>query len=135
MADGVNEITNLKDTYVELILEINEGKDYVVARLICTGLIGRWGSFPTKNWNGKNEQEAEQYFNSGIYKTESNDHLGAIADFTKSIVLNPNKETIAYNYRGGSKEQIGDLTGACADWKKSAEFGHEDAFYAVDECN
>ena len=136
MADGVNEITNLKDTYVELILEINEGKDYVVARLICTGLIGRWGSFPTKNWNGKNEQEAEQYFNSGIYKTESNDHLGAIADFTKSIVLDPNKETIAYNYRGGSKEQIGDLTGACADWKKAMEFGdREAAYYVADKCN
>lgn len=55
MADGVNEITNLKDTYVELISEINDGKDYVVARLTCTSLIGRWGSFPIKNWNGKNE--------------------------------------------------------------------------------
>ena len=59
----------------------------------------------------------------------------AIADFTKSIVLDPEKETFAYGYRGFAKEQIGDLTGACADWKKSAEFGHEDAFYAVDECN
>ena len=135
MADGVNEITNLIGTYVELISEINEGKDYYVARLTCTSLIDRRGSLPIKNWNGKNEQKAEQYFNSGIYKTESNDHLGAIADFTKSIVLDPEKETFAYGYRGFAKEQIGDLTGACADWKKSAEFGHEDAFYAVDECN
>ena len=137
MADGVNEITDLKNTYVELISEINEGKDYYVARLTCTSLIGRWGSLPIKNWNGKNEQEAKKYFNSGIDKAEANDHLGAIADFTKSIVLDPDKETIAYGYRGFSKEEIGDLTGACADWKKSAEFGgDEDSFYAVaDKCN
>jgi len=133
MADGVNEITDLKDTYVELILSI----DGAEARLTCTSLIGRWGSLPIKNWNGKNEQEAERYFNRGIDKAEANDHLGAIADFTKSIVLDPDKETIAYGYRGFSKEEIGDLTGACADWKKSVEFGgDEDSFYAVaDKCN
>ena len=136
MADGVNEITNLKDTYVELISEINEGKDYYVARLTCTSLIGRWGSLPIKNWNGKNEQMAERYFNRGIDKAEANDHLGAIADFTKSIVLDPDKETIAYGYRGFSKEEIGDLTGACADWNKSAEFGDRDAAYSVyNKCN
>ena len=136
MADGVNEITNLKDTYVELISEINEGKDYYVARLTCTSLIGRWGSLPIKNWNGKNEQMAERYFNGGIDKAEANDHLGAIADFTKSIVLDPDKETIAYGYRGFSKEEIGDLTGACADWNKSAEFGDRDAAYSVyNKCN
>ena len=133
MADGVNEITDLKDTYVELILSI----DGAEARLTCTSLIDRWGSLPIKNWNGKNEQEAKRYFNRGIDKAEANDHLGAIADFTKSIVLDPDKETIAYGYRGFSKEEIGDLTGACADWKKSAEFGgDEDSFYAVaDKCN
>ena len=133
MADGVNEITDLKDTYVELILSI----DGAEARLTCTSLIDRWGSLPIKNWNGKNEQEAKKYFMRGIDKAEANDHLGAIADFTKSIVLDPDKETIAYGYRGFSKEEIGDLTGACADWKKSVEFGgDEDSFYAVaDKCN
>ena len=133
MADGVNEITDLKDTYVELILSI----DGAEARLTCTSLIDRWGSLPIKNWNGKNEQEAERYFNRGIDKAEANDHLEAIAYFTKSIVLDPDKETIAYGYRGFSKEEIGDLTGACADWKKSVEFGgDEDSFYAVaDKCN
>ena len=133
MADGENEITNLKDTYVELILSI----DGAEARLTCTSLIDRWGSLPIKNWNGKNEQEAKKYFMRGIDKAEANDHLGAIADFTKSIVLDPDKETIAYGYRGFSKEEIGDLTGACADWKKSVEFGgDEDSFYAVaDKCN
>jgi tetratricopeptide (TPR) repeat protein len=135
MADGENEITNLKDTYVELILSFDNS--LFEARLTCTSLIGRRGSLPIKNWNGKNEQEAERYFNRGIDKAEANDHLGAIADFTKSIVLDPDKETIAYGYRGFSKEEIGDLTGACADWKKSVEFGgDEDSFYAVaDKCN
>ena len=135
MADGVNEITNLKDTYVELILT-QMAVDGAEARLTCTSLIDRWGSLPIKNWNGKNEQEAERYFNRGIDKAESNDHLEAIAYFTKSIVLNPNKETIAYGYRGFSKEEIGDLTGACADWNKSAEFGDRDAAYSVyNKCN
>ena len=134
MADGVNEITDLKDTYVELILS----SDKVEARLTCTSLIegNRYGSLLIKNWNGKNEQEAERYFNRGIDKAEANDHLGAIADFTKSIVLDPDKETIAYGYRGFSKEEIGDLTGACADWNKSAEFGDRDAGYSVyNKCN
>jgi hypothetical protein len=134
MADGVNEITDLKDTYVELILS----SDKVEARLTCTSLIegNRYGSLLIKNWNGKNEQEAERYFNRGIDKAEANDHLGAIADFTKSIVLDPDKETIAYGYRGFSKEEIGDLTGACADWNKSAEFGDRDAAYSVyNKCN
>ena len=132
MADGVNEITDLKDTYVELILSI----DGAEARLTCTSLIDRWGSLPIKNWNGKNEQEAERYFNRGIDKAEANDHLGAIADFTKSIVLDPDKETIAYGYRGFSKEEIGDLTGACADWKKAAALGHKNSTkWVANQCN
>ena len=131
--DEVNEITDLKNIYVELILSVDNSP---VARLICTSLIDRFGSLPIKNWNGKNEQLAEEHLNSGIDRAEANDHIGAIAEFTKSIVLNPNKETMAYNYRGLSKEKIGDLNGACKDWKKALEFGDREASYWVtDKCN
>ncbi len=51
VVDGVNEITNLRDTHVELILTIDNST--FEARLTCTSLIGRRGSLPIKNWNGK----------------------------------------------------------------------------------
>ena len=38
--------------------------------------------------------------------------------------------------RGISKELLGDLNGACIDWKKAANLGYEDAAQWVkDQCN
>ena len=42
----------------------------------------------------------------------------------------------AYSNRGISKESLGDLNGACADWKKAAELGDTDAAkWVANQCN
>ena len=68
-------------------------------------------------------QTAEEYFDIAYDKAENGDYYGAIADYTKSIELNPN---FAYSYfnRGIAKEILEDLNGACADYKIAARMGH-----------
>ena len=62
------------------------------------------------------------------------DYSGAIADFTKAIELKPDY-AIAYFFRGGTKEMLGDLRGACADWRRAASLGHSNSAKLVrDQC-
>ena len=68
-------------------------------------------------------QTAEKYYNSGLEKHQNGDYYGAIADYTKSIELNPNF-AYAYFNRGIAKEILEDLNGACADYKIAARMGH-----------
>ena len=42
------------------------------------------------------------------------------------IELNPNFAE-AYSNRGVAKEPIGDIKGACADWRKASSLGDKDA--------
>ena len=39
----------------------------------------------------------------------------------------------AYELRGQAKRELGDLKGACEDWKKAAELGREDAVKLLEE--
>ena len=51
-----------------------------------------------------------------------------------AIELEPQDQ---YNYssRGLLKEEIGDLEGACSDWRKASELGHESsATWVKDQC-
>ena len=61
-------------------------------------------------------------------------------DYNKAIEMNPldggqginpetdrNSDGTFYFARGNTKEHLGDLKGACEDWKKAAELGDEDA--------
>ena len=76
-----------------------------------------------------------QYFKSGFDKFEAKDYYGAIADYTKAIELDPNYRN-AYTNRGINKENLGDLNGACADWKKAARLGDADAAkWVANQCN
>ena len=55
--------------------------------------------------------------------------------FTKAIELDPNYANAYYN-RGISKENLGDLNGACADWKKAAALGHKNSTkWVANQCN
>tara|TARA_B100001245_G_C22745101_1_gene361095 strand:+ start:93 stop:392 length:300 start_codon:yes stop_codon:yes gene_type:complete len=71
-------------------------------------------------------QTWKEYYNSGLKKIDNGDYNGAIADFTKSIELNPNF-VYAYFNRGVVKEIINDRNGACADYKIAAKMGHKGA--------
>jgi len=63
------------------------------------------------------------YYDSATRKHNSGDFAGAIADFGKSISLNPDFSD-AYNFRAMSRYKSGDKTGACSDWKKALELGY-----------
>ena len=58
-------------------------------------------------------------------KADLQDYQGALADFDKAIEIDPLDE-LNYSSRGLLKDMIGDLRGACADWRKAEELGHED---------
>ena len=59
----------------------------------------------------------------------------AIDDYTKAIELDSN-DAIAYGNRGINKDSIGDLSGACEDWKVAVSLGDEEAKkWITDKCN
>ena len=65
-------------------------------------------------------QTAEEYFNSGFEKAEAKDFYGAIADYNKTIELDPN-DAYAYVNRGFSKNVLKDYFGAISDYTKAIE--------------
>ena len=68
-------------------------------------------------------------------KDDLKDYYGAIADYTKAIELDPDYAS-AYANRGINKENLGDLNGACKDWRKAASLGHSNsAKWVRDQCN
>ena len=80
-------------------------------------------------------QTADEYFDSGYDKAEAKDYYGAIADFTKAIEINPNDASAYYN-RSITKENLGDINGACEDAKKAISLGKKETGNWVSEnCN
>ena len=75
------------------------------------------------------------YFFRGELLYESEEEFEqAISDFDKVIEIGTDplmKEV--YKKRGLSKKSLGDLKGACEDWKKAAELGNEEAAKLVEE--
>lgn len=60
---------------------------------------------------------------------------GAINDYSKVIELKPHDADV-YSERGITKENLGDLNGACADWRKASSLGHQNsAQWVRDKCN
>ena len=73
-------------------------------------------------------QTAEDFFNSGNAKNDKEDYEGAIADYTKSIELDPNyAET--YYLRGLSKKNSGDFKEAIVDFSKAIELNPDKTYY------
>jgi len=91
-----------------------------------------------------NPKHERAYLNRGTLKVQLKDYYGAISDFDKIIYIN-SKELVyldegnrmaksktpiissAYANRGLAKVNIGDMKGACFDWKKASSLGDEDA--------
>ena len=57
----------------------------------------------------------DAYFYRGLAKANSQDHIGAILDFTKVIFFEPDADT--YYNRGNSKFVLGDFEGAEVDYR------------------
>ncbi|MCU7858980.1 MAG: tetratricopeptide repeat protein [Candidatus Thiodiazotropha sp. (ex Lucinoma kastoroae)] len=64
-----------------------------------------------------NPNDAYIYFNRGAAKLNLGDFDGAIADFTKTIELNPKLKSPAYKSRAMAKRMKGDEEGAKRDMK------------------
>ncbi len=54
------------------------------------------------------------------------DFYGSVSDYNKALEIGPTNLNI-YKNRGISKENVGDIKGACFDWKKASSLGDEDA--------
>ena len=65
-------------------------------------------------------QTSVEFYNMGLSKAKSNDYIGAIADYTKAIALNP-KYFEAFNSRGNAKNSLEDYKGAIGDLTKAIE--------------
>ena len=95
-----------------------------------------WNKAQLKDYNGAisdykkaieiNPQYAEAFNNIAFIKRkkEINDNYGSIFYATKAIEIDPNSAN-AYLNRGVAKENIGDLQGACEDWRKASSLGNE----------
>ena len=80
-----------------------------------------------------NPNDDDIYYNLGNARTSLEDFYGAIADYTKALEIKPAAD--AYFNRAFSKEQIGDLKGACSDWREASKFDHQNATQKViDQC-
>ena len=60
------------------------------------------------------------------------DFTGAIDDYTKLIQINCNDSDAFFN-RAYVKNKVGDIKGACEDWKKAADLGDEEAEQLIKE--
>ena len=82
-------------------------------------------------------ENGEAYQELGLNQKELKEFDSAIKNLTKSIELLENEEysEIASSYllRGEAKKGLGDLKGACEDWKKAAELGNEEAAKLLEE--
>ncbi len=73
-----------------------------------------------------NPQKVEAYNNISYIKRlkEINDNYGSIFYATKAIEIDPYYSN-AYLNRGIAKENLGDMKGACDDWREASSLGNK----------
>jgi len=70
------------------------------------------------------------YYFRGKVKEKSGDIKGAMADYNKTLELNPSFAE-GFITRGILKVNTGDTNGACLDWSKAGELGRIDAYSLI----
>ena len=85
-----------------------------------------------KQLSDKNKKLTTQYLDSGCDKDDKKDFKGAIEDYTKAIVIDPDYSD-AYANRGCAKEELGDKAGAIGDWEKASSLGDDEAAQWIKE--
>jgi tetratricopeptide (TPR) repeat protein len=66
--------------------------------------------------------------------SKEGDYNAAIDWYNKSIEMKPDYSK-SYLNRGLTRELLGMLTEACADWQKAADLGSQEAITYLKECN
>ena len=66
------------------------------------------------------------YNNLCASKSAIGEHNSALLDCDTAIILNP-KDSVSLENRGIVKQKLGDLRGACSDWKRSSNLGNLDS--------
>ena len=75
---------------------------------------------------------AANFMTRGEFKIDRKDFKSAVEDFSKAISLDPSMAE-AYRRRGSAKFVLGDKSGGCADIRKAASMGDNEAKTMVDE--
>lgn len=71
-------------------------------------------------------------FNRGMAHDALKNFTEAIEDFTMALEIDPGLVK-AYHQRGLSRYGSGDITGACSDWNRAADMGHEESYALIEE--
>lgn len=71
--------------------------------------------------------DADAYAFRGQAKYHLMMYKDAIADYNRALELQPDYAEV-YDLRGICKAELGDMAGACDDWKTSYEYGYNPAF-------
>ena len=111
-------------------LDPNAWQPYSNRAMVKSDLKDHSGAMADYNKSIELDPNPATYANRGMSKNDFKDYSGAVNDFTKAIELEPNDSFFTsdcYKRRGISRELLGDLNAACADWKKAAEFGDTEA--------
>lgn len=92
--------------------------------------------------SNSNETDPKKKFNQDINnnslfeiaynKSQKGDHLEAISIYSKILEKEPNNISALRN-RGKSKENLGDLKGACSDWYKALSLGDRYVQYWINK--
>ena len=72
------------------------------------------------------------YYLRSYVKKKLNDPYGEISDLNKAIKRNKLNFELYVN-RGLTKQEIGDIKGACSDWRKASSLGYKEARAWVEE--
>jgi len=76
-----------------------------------------------------NPNSSYAYNYRGNIRWSSKDYIGAIADYTKAIEIDPNfSDGVIYTNRAGTKAHLNDYLGAVADYTKAIEIDPNDAY-------
>lgn len=75
------------------------------------------------------DQVEDDFYSSGIKKSDLQDHYGAIADYSRAIELDPHHDLAYYN-RAVEKTKIGSLREAITDFTRAIEINpSSEAYY------
>ena len=95
-------------------------------RTLFLAILISMNNFAPNDFNKLKANNLEQIKSNFSTKFDKSDYEGALKEINKLIKLNPKKWQYFHD-RGLSKYRLGDMKGACEDWKKAAELGDDDA--------